>query len=80
MLRITATELKNRTGEYIARAATEDVIITKNGVDIAVIKSAEGINKQELKALRGIIKDTLNIDRNTIREERLAKYENQDTD
>ncbi|MBS3900719.1 MAG: type II toxin-antitoxin system prevent-host-death family antitoxin [Dethiobacter sp.] len=72
-MRVSATELKMNMGKYIERAATEDIIITKNGRDIALLTNVENKKKDALKSLRGIIKG-VNITRAEIREERLGRY------
>ena len=70
---ITATELKQNLGYYLALAAKESIYITKNGKEIAVL-SAPGKSKMSaLNSLIGIIPDegkTLD----EIRTERLEKY------
>lgn len=72
-MRVSATELKMNLGKYIERAAVEDIIITRNGKDVALLTNVEGKKKEALKSLRGIIKG-LEITREEIREERLARY------
>ena len=72
-MRVPVTEVKVRFGEYIERAADEDIIITKNGKDVALLTNVGNKRKEELKALRGLISDT-NMTRDQIREERLGKY------
>jgi prevent-host-death family protein len=72
-MRVSATELKMNMGKYIERAATEDIIITKNGRDIALLTNVENKKKDALKSLRGIIKG-VNITHAEIREERLGRY------
>lgn len=37
MLQITATELKSNFGKYLSHVTIEDIIITKNGVQIAIL-------------------------------------------
>ena len=72
-MRVSATELKMNMGKYIARAAVEDIIITRNGKDIALLTNVEGKKKDALKSLRGIIKG-VELTSDEIREERLDRY------
>lgn len=73
-MRITATEFKTNMGQYIDLAAAEDIIITKNGRDVALLTNVEAKKKDAFKALRGIIKDT-DASRDEIREKRLTRYD-----
>lgn len=41
MQRVTATEVKNRLGQYLARVAVEPVTIEKNGRPVAVLLAYE---------------------------------------
>lgn len=52
---ITATELKNNIGRYLALAATRDIYITKNGKSIAKLTSAAADKVELLDSLIGII-------------------------
>ena len=72
-MRVSATELKMNMGKYIERAAVEDIIITRNGKDVALLTNVEGKKKDAIKSLRGILKG-VEITREEIREERLARY------
>jgi prevent-host-death family protein len=76
-MRVSATELKMNLGKYIELAEVEDIIITRNGKDVALLTNVEGKKKDALKSLRGILKG-VEITREEIREERLARY-NEDT-
>lgn len=69
---ITATELKTNIGKYLALADKEDVIITKNGKNMAKLTNAR--NGSAIRSLRGVLKGT-DTTLDSIREERLAKYE-----
>ena len=73
-MRVSATELKMNMGKYIERAAIEDIIITRNGRDVALLTNVESKKKDALKSLRGIIKN-VDIARDEIREERLSRYD-----
>ncbi|MCR4437081.1 MAG: type II toxin-antitoxin system prevent-host-death family antitoxin [Eubacteriales bacterium] len=72
-MRVSATELKMNMGKYIERAAVEDIIITRNGKDVALLTNVESMKKDAIKSLRGILKG-VDITREEIREERLARY------
>lgn len=72
-MRVSATELKMNMGKYIERATVEDIIITRNGKEVALLTNIEGKKKDALKSLRGIIKGAA-LTRDEIREERLGRY------
>jgi prevent-host-death family protein len=72
-MRISATELKMNIGKYIKRAAIEDIIITRNGKEVALLTNVEGKKKDALKSLRGILKG-VDVTQEEIREERLSRY------
>ena len=70
---ITATQLKQNLGYYIALAATENIYITKNGKDVAVLSNPTQMKISQLNSLKGIIpNDGKTLD--DYRAERLAKY------
>lgn len=72
-MRVSDTELKMNLRKYIEHVAEEDIIITKNGKDVAVLTNIQGKRKTTLKSLRGIIKDTAGITRDEIRKERMSR-------
>jgi len=72
-MRVSATEFKMNMGKYIERAAVEDIIITRNGKDVALLTNVESKKKDAIKSLRGILKG-IAVTREQIREERLARY------
>ncbi len=72
-MRVSATEFKMNMGKYIERAAVEDIIITRNGKDVALLTNVESKKKDAIKSLRGILKG-IDVTREQIREERLARY------
>lgn len=43
---ITATEFKKNLGKYLELAIKEDIVITKNGKRIAILKSASEIDEK----------------------------------
>jgi prevent-host-death family protein len=71
---VTATELKTNLGKYLTLAAGEDVLITKNGRGIAKLVNVRGGEESALRSLRGILRGA-EFTKESIREERLAKYD-----
>ena len=70
---VTATEFKTNFGKYLDMLAKEDIFITRNGKTIARV-----INPQvsAVDSLRGMLKNvSSDIDMDSLREERLSKYE-----
>lgn len=70
---VTATEFKTNFGKYLDMLAKEDIFITRNGKTIAKV-----INPQvsAVDSLRGMLKNVpSDIDMDSLREERLSKYE-----
>ncbi|HSW35955.1 MAG TPA: type II toxin-antitoxin system prevent-host-death family antitoxin [Candidatus Limnocylindrales bacterium] len=73
-MRVSATEFKMNMGKYIERAAIEDIIITRNGKDAALLTNVASKKKDALKSLRGLIKGA-DLTRDEIREEKLGRYD-----
>ena len=70
---VTATEFKTNLGKYLEMAASQDILITKNGKNIARLTSP-AVNKLALlDDLVGIVPQKKTLDENTIREERLSE-------
>lgn len=70
---VTATEFKSNFGKYLELIAKEDIFITRNGKTVAKV-----VNPQisAVDSLRGMLKDMPDdITLDSIREERLSKYE-----
>ena len=70
---VTATEFKTNFGKYLDLLAKEDIFITRNGKTVAKV-----INPQvsAVDSLRGMLKNApSDIDMDSLREERLSKYE-----
>ena len=77
MLQITATDFKANLGKYLDIAGREDVHITKNGSNIAVLTAPKSTNSW-VDDLIGVMQN-MNIDEKHFRSERLAqKYESLD--
>ena len=70
---VTATAFKTNFGKYLELIAKEDIFITRNGKTIAKV-----VNPQisAVDSLRGMLKDVpADLDQDSIKEERLSKYE-----
>ena len=59
---VTATELKGNLGHYLDMAATEDVLISKNGRPIARLTGPEPSRGMRMQALFGILPSTVTAD------------------
>ncbi len=71
---VTATEFKANFGKYLELIVKEDVFITRNGKTVANVVNPQISAVDSLRGmLRGISTD---IDMDSLREERLLKYEN----
>jgi prevent-host-death family protein len=77
MIQITATDFKTNLGKYLTLASREDIHITKNGADIAVL-SAPKAKRGWVDDLVGVIPSS-DVDVKGLKAERLArKYESLD--
>jgi prevent-host-death family protein len=74
---VTATEFKTNIGKYLALAGSEDVLVTKNGRSVAKLVAARDARTSALRSLRGMLKGS-DATLESIREERLAKYDKSD--
>ena len=70
---VTATEFKSNLGKYLELVATQDVYITKNGMNIARLTSPSTSKLAVLDELVGIAADAPVQDEDSIRRERLAR-------
>jgi prevent-host-death family protein len=71
MIQITATTLKANLGKYLALAGREEIHITRNGADIAVL-AAPKEKRGWVDDLTGIIPN-VDLDAKQIKAERLAR-------
>lgn len=71
---VTVTDFQADVDKYLAMVNQEDIWITKNGAPVAQIIPPK---KSAVDSLRGILKGLpTNISKHSIRQERLARYEN----
>jgi prevent-host-death family protein len=74
MIQITATDFKANLGKYLSLVSREEIHITKNGADIAVLVAPKA-KRAWVDDLTGIIPGA-NVDAKKLKAERLArKYE-----
>ena len=73
-MQITATELKLNLGKYLSLVSLEDIWITRNGKTIAKLINP---NISSVEYISGVLagKVSEDINRHSLREERLFKYE-----
>lgn len=70
---VTATEFKTNFGKYLEMIVHEDIFITRNGKTIAKV-----VNPQvsAVDSIRGMLNNAPHdIDLDSLREERLSRYE-----
>ena len=70
---ITATELKTNLGKYLTLVDDEDIIITKNGRDIAVLSRPKTDKESILNSLLGVINLDEKITLDAVKDERLKR-------
>ena len=72
---VTATEFQNNVGKYLRLSQQEDVIITKNGVQVArLTQDLEGKGTPYTDSLVGLIQGYENVSLDEIRAGRREKY------
>ena len=77
MTTVTATELQNNFGKYLQYVQNgEDVIILKNGKEVARLISHEKSISYLSDSLQGVLKG--DYTKESITKERISKYENID--
>jgi len=75
---VTATEFKNKVGNYLKIAQEEDVVITKNGKYVARLTTSGKNDYPLTENLIGVFEKASAYDSATIKEDRLKKYESTD--
>ena len=77
MTQVTATEFKMNLGRYLEQVLTEDIWITKNGKTVAKLTNP---NVSAVDSIAGILKERVpfDTDRDSLRDERIARYANDD--
>lgn len=72
-MQVTTAEFKLNLGKYLELVLTEDIWITKNGKAVAKLINP---NVSAVDAISGTLagKVPADLDRHTLREERLSKY------
>ena len=73
-MEVTATEFKTNLGKYLDLVATENIWITRNGKTVAKVINP---NVSSVDILSGALEGKVpqDMDRSTLREERLRRYE-----
>ena len=73
-MQVTATEFKLNFGKYLDLLLTEDIWITRNGKTVAKVINP---NVSSVDSISGVLAGRVSpdIDRHSLREERLSKYE-----
>lgn len=73
-MQVTATEFKLNFGKYLDMLRTEDIWITRNGKTVAKVINP---NVSSVDSISGVLAGRVppEIDRYSLREERLSKYE-----
>jgi prevent-host-death family protein len=70
---VNATEFKNQVGRYMIIAGKEDVIITRNGKQVAKLIAIDKDETPITRRISGVLKHTTTIDLDTERDERLKR-------
>lgn len=70
---VTATEFKTNFGKYLEMILTEDIFITKNGKTVAKVINP---HVSAVDSITGILSGKVpeDLDRKSLREERIEKY------
>lgn len=77
MLTVTATDIQNNFGKYLqAVQLGNEIIILKNGTEVARLISKEKSVSFLTDSLTGVLKN--NYDEKTMRNERISKHEGLD--
>jgi len=71
MIQVTATDFKTNLGKYFSLVGREDIHITKNGMDVAILTAPKPM-RSWVDDISGIIPN-VDIDEKQIKAERLTK-------
>lgn len=76
-MQVTATEFKLNLGKYLDLVLSEDIWITRNGKMVAKVVNP---NISSVDSISGVLsgKVPADLDRHSLREERLSRYETDD--
>ncbi len=72
---ITATEFKNRVGEFIELALREEIVISRNGKNVVKLVPVNIDECPATNSLLGVFKKASEFDVARAKEERLKKHE-----
>jgi prevent-host-death family protein len=76
MTTATATEVQNNFGKFLKMAIEgQEVVILKNGTEVARLISRDRTVSFLTDSLVGVLKNNTGLDRESIRSERMEKYE-----
>ena len=76
MTTATATEVQNNFGKFLKMAIEgQEVVILKNGTEVARLISRDRTVSFLTDSLVGVLKNDTGLDRESIRSERMIKYE-----
>ncbi|MBO7397542.1 MAG: type II toxin-antitoxin system Phd/YefM family antitoxin [Clostridia bacterium] len=76
MTTATATEVQNNFGKFLKMAIEgQEVVILKNGTEVARLISRDRTVSFLTDSLVGVLKNDTGLDRESIRSERMKKYE-----
>ncbi len=71
---VSSAELKTDLDRYLDLVGEEEIVITKNGRDVAVLMLPVNSKAALIRSLRGTLPATATLEE--AHEERIAKYEN----
>lgn len=79
MITVTATEFKLNLGHYLECVSNNDIWITRNGKTVAKLVNP---NVSSVDSISGILKGKVSddIDRHTLRDERMIRYASETID
>lgn len=79
MLIVSATELQNNFGKYLAKVIEgEELIIMKNGKEVARMTPKDQVKKSLVDSLIGILGNDVEVDENDVWDEKIKDYESDD--